>query len=241
MRGMEELRILAAALLTLTFSAGVRASGPQAAPPDAKVDARVKALLPSKARIRVAMDLHLTSQGETLIAYEQPDKDSGETVAALVLVREGKRIPFRGQQAEDMILDCRYGSALTFPVETGQQAVALALVCSADGSLMNFMILRWGGNSGYLWDFLEGFHAQLRIASGNPTTMELWAASGGCGDFKRPQVTCRDCPQRYSIRRYEWHGGQLEEKKKGENLTKNCLDPREMGQTPIVFTPAAGH
>jgi hypothetical protein len=198
----------------------------------------VRALVPAKARIRAAMDLHLTQQGETLVVYEQADQDTGETVAALALVRDAKRIPFKGAQVEDIILDCPFSSAQTFPLETGRQGVALALVCPPDASLSNFMILR-AGDSGYAWDFLEGFHAQLRIAAGNPTRMELWSASGGCGDFKQPQATCSTCPQRYSIRRYEWHKGELEEKRKGDNLTKECLNPRQLAQTPIVVAPLA--
>ncbi|HMD31826.1 MAG TPA: hypothetical protein VKG84_07935 [Candidatus Acidoferrales bacterium] len=248
MRGVEKLRVAGAALLVLALSVNAGASRGQAnpaataanPPAEAKLDARTRALIPAKARIRTALDLHLAPQGETLIVYEQPDKDSGETVAALALVREGKRIPFRGEQAEDMILDCTFGSAQTLPIEAGRQALVLALVCSPDGSFANFMILRWADAMGYAWDFLEGYHAQLRIALGNPTKMELWSAAGGCGDFKKPEATCQTCPQRYSIRRYEWHSSHLDEIKKGENLTKECLDPRQMARTPIVMGPTAG-
>jgi hypothetical protein len=94
------------------------------------------------------------------------------------------------------------------------------------------MVLRAAGGIGYDWDLLEGFSASLRIKPGKSANLELWSASGGCESYSKPRGTCIWCPQRYGVHRYAWRNGQLEDK--GTRLTRDCLDPGKIVETPIA-------
>jgi len=184
-----------------------------------KISSELQKQLPARAVPLVVRQTHLTREGETFIFYEVLDnRGLFPEAGTVVFAREDKVI-----RKLEIGEGCNYIDDASFAFSRGQ-GVALALMCSGDGSSIDFFLLGAVQDSYQVTLHKETDEGRMRIREGSAPELEIWSAREDLDG----RESCTWCPHRYQLDRYVWRDSKFV--KVGSSVTKESLNPASVIQ-----------
>lgn len=188
---------------------------------EVRVSKELRAILPSKATVRLAQRTSMVAGGEEVVVYDAGDQF--EVRAHVAVVRDGHRVAdfsltrlFRHRETYELF------AATEFAGADRKNLFVTAFRNIGDGSGTIFLLLA-ARESHYeiAWKdhTTEGRFKLLRTG-----TIQVWDAE----DYE-----CVWCPHHYDVNSFDWKDGRLA--KVSHFRTEQELDPGEISEIPIVI------